>query len=172
MQGLLLSIDRFSTLIGKIFAWCIVLLTLQVTYEVTARYAFARPTSWGYDASYFLYGTLFMMAGAYTLARNGHVRGDFLYRQWPVRRQAAFDLVLYFVYVRDVPIEFGDVAVHRHVEIHRPVGRQAGDAHRWREIQRKAGGSTGLKRMALRRKRRAHLVRIGGVVDIESRLDR
>ena len=98
MQGLLLSIDRFSTLIGKIFAWCIVLLTLQVSYEVTVRYAFARPTSWGYDASYFLYGTLFMMAGAYTLARNGHVRGDFLYRQWPVRRQAAFDLVLYFVF--------------------------------------------------------------------------
>lgn len=98
MQGLLLSIDRVSTFIGKVFAWCIVLLTLQVTYEVTVRYAFARPTSWGYDASYVLYGTLFMMAGAYTLARNGHVRGDFLYRQWPVRRQAAFDLVLYFVF--------------------------------------------------------------------------
>lgn len=98
MQGLLLSIDRFSTLVGKIFAWSIVLLTAQVTYEVTVRYAFSRPTSWGYDVSYMLYGTLFMMAGAYTLARNGHVRGDFLYRQWPVRRQAAFDLVLYFVF--------------------------------------------------------------------------
>lgn len=98
MQGLLLSIDRFSTIVGKIFAWCIVLLTLQVTYEVTARYAFALPTSWGYDASYILYGALFMMAGAYTLARNGHVRGDFLYRKWPVKRQAAFDLVLYFVF--------------------------------------------------------------------------
>ena len=98
MQGLLLSIDRFSTLVGKIFAWSIVLLTAQVTYEVTVRYAFSRPTSWGYDVSYMLYGTLFMMAGAYTLARNGHVRCDFLYRQWPVRRQAAFDVVLYFVF--------------------------------------------------------------------------
>ena len=98
MQSFLLSIDRVSTLIGKVFAWTIVLLTLQVTYEVTVRYAFAMPTSWGYDVSYMLYGTLFMMAGAYTLARNGHVRGDFLYRQWPVRRQAAFDLVLYFVF--------------------------------------------------------------------------
>ena len=98
MQALLLSVDRASTIIGKVFAWCIVLLTLQVTYEVTVRYAFASPTAWGYDVSYMLYGALFMMAGAYTLARNGHVRGDFLYRQWPVRRQAAFDLVLYFVF--------------------------------------------------------------------------
>ena len=96
MQALLLSVDRASTIIGKVFAWCIVLLTLQVTYEVMVRYAFASPTAWGYDVSYMLYGALFMMAGAYTLARNGHVRGDFLYRQWPVRRQAAFDLVLYF----------------------------------------------------------------------------
>ena len=70
MQGLLLAIDRASTLIGKVFAWCIVLLTLQVNYEVTVRYAFARPTSWGYDASYMLYGTLFMMAGAYTLLNH------------------------------------------------------------------------------------------------------
>ena len=98
MQGLLLSIDRFSTVVGKIFAWCIVLLTLQVTYEVTVRYAFARPTSWGYDVSYMLYGTLFMMAGAYALSRNGHVRGDFLYRNFPPRRQAWFDLVLYVLF--------------------------------------------------------------------------
>ncbi|MBR0656268.1 TRAP transporter small permease subunit [Plastoroseomonas arctica] len=98
MQGLLIGIDRFSTVIGKVFAWSIVLLTLQITYEVTARYLFARPTNWGYDASYMLYGILFMMAGAYGLARNGHVRGDFIYRKWPVRWQAGVELVLYFVF--------------------------------------------------------------------------
>ncbi|HEY4253325.1 MAG TPA: TRAP transporter small permease subunit [Roseomonas sp.] len=95
MQGLLLGIDRISTAIGKIFAWSIALLTVQITYEVTVRYAFAMPTSWGYDASYILYGILFMMSGAYALARNGHVRGDFLYRKWPVRWQAMVDLILY-----------------------------------------------------------------------------
>lgn len=98
MQGLLLTIDRFSTFLGKLFAWSIVALTLQVTFEVTARYVFTRPTAWGFDVSYMLYGLLFMMAGAYALARNGHVRGDFLYRQWPVRRQAATDLVLYVLF--------------------------------------------------------------------------
>jgi len=98
MQGLLLTIDRFSTFLGKVFAWSIVALTLQVTFEVTARYVFTRPTAWGYDASYMLYGLLFMMAGAYALARNGHVRGDFLYRQWPVKWQARLDLTLYIIF--------------------------------------------------------------------------
>jgi TRAP-type mannitol/chloroaromatic compound transport system permease small subunit len=98
MQAVLLRIDKLSAAVGKLFAWCIVLLTLAVAYEVMARKLFRAPTTWGYDAAYILYGTLFMMAGAYALSRNGHVRGDFLYRGWPPRRQAAVDLVLYFLF--------------------------------------------------------------------------
>lgn len=98
MQRLLLGIDRLSTLVGQTFAWCILLLTGVVVYEVFVRYVFRAPTTWGYDVSYMLYGTLFMMAGAYALSRNGHVRGDFLYRNFPPRRQAWFDLVLYVLF--------------------------------------------------------------------------
>jgi TRAP-type mannitol/chloroaromatic compound transport system permease small subunit len=98
MQRLLILVDEINTWVGKIFAWCIVILTLVVSYEVFSRYVLGRPTAWAYDTSYILYGTLFMMAGAYTLARNGHVRGDFLYRQWPSRVQAGLDLVLYFLF--------------------------------------------------------------------------
>jgi TRAP-type mannitol/chloroaromatic compound transport system permease small subunit len=98
VQRVLLGIDRLSTLVGRTFAWSILLLTAVVVYEVVARYAFRAPTTWGYDVSYMLYGTLFMMAGAYALSRNGHVRGDFLYRNFPPRRQAIFDLVLYIVF--------------------------------------------------------------------------
>jgi TRAP-type mannitol/chloroaromatic compound transport system permease small subunit len=98
MQRLLLGIDRLSTLVGQAFAWTILVLTGVVVYEVFVRYVFRAPTSWGYDVSYMLYGTLFMMAGAYALARNGHVRGDFLYRNFPPRRQAWFDLVLYILF--------------------------------------------------------------------------
>ena len=94
----LLGVDKFSTLIGQIFSWTIILLTLAITYEVFARRFFASPTNWGYDVQYMLYGTLFMFAGAYTLSRNGHVRGDFLYRMMPARRQAALDLVLYILF--------------------------------------------------------------------------
>ena len=98
MQRLLLGIDRLSTLVGQTFAWCILLLTGVVVYEVFVRYVFRAPTTWGYDVSYMLYGTLFMMAGAYALSRNGHVRGDFLYRNFPPRQQAWFDLVLYVLF--------------------------------------------------------------------------
>jgi TRAP-type mannitol/chloroaromatic compound transport system permease small subunit len=98
MQRFLLAVDTLNTFIGKLFAWTIVILTLAICYEVFCRYVLRAPTTWAYDASYMLYGTLFMMAGAYTLARNGHVRGDFLYRNWPVKRQAQVDLVLYFLF--------------------------------------------------------------------------
>lgn len=97
-QRLLLLVDGISTWVGKAFAWCILLLTFAIGYEVFSRYAFGRPTTWAFDVSYILYGTLFMMAGAYTLSRNGHVRGDFLYRKLPPRRQAAMDLVLYVLF--------------------------------------------------------------------------
>lgn len=92
------AIDLLSIWVGKTFAWCILLLTFAITYEVFCRYVLQAPTEWAYDASYMLYGTLFMMAGAYTLARNGHVRGDFLYRSWAPRTQARMDLVLYFLF--------------------------------------------------------------------------
>ncbi len=85
MNRILLFVDGISTWVGKTFAWCILLLTFTTSYEVFARYMFGAPTDWAFDASYMLYGTLFMMAGAYTLSRNGHVRGDFLYRAWRPR---------------------------------------------------------------------------------------
>ncbi|MBM3542408.1 MAG: TRAP transporter small permease subunit [Alphaproteobacteria bacterium] len=98
MQKFLLTVDAISTWVGKTFAWCILILTLAVSYEVFVRYVAGSPTAWAFDAGYILYGTLFMMAGAYTLARNGHVRGDFLYRTWKPRTQAKLDLALYFLF--------------------------------------------------------------------------
>ena len=91
-------VDSLSTAFGKTYGWAILILTFSTTYEVFSRYMFGAPTDWAFDVSYILYGTLFMMAGAYALSRNGHVRGDFLYRAWPVRRQAIMDLVLYVLF--------------------------------------------------------------------------
>jgi len=91
-------IDRINTFIGKTVSWSIVVLTLAICYEVFSRYVLRSPTTWAFDASYMLYGLLFMVAGPYTLARNSHVRGDFLYRNWRPRRQAGLDLLLYFLF--------------------------------------------------------------------------
>ncbi|MFM9849429.1 MAG: TRAP transporter small permease subunit [Hyphomicrobiaceae bacterium] len=98
MNRALLIIDGLSTFVGKTFAWMILAMTFAISYEVFCRYALGAPTDWAFDVSYMLYGTLFMMAGAYTLSRNGHVRGDFLYRTWAPQRQARIDLALYFLF--------------------------------------------------------------------------
>ena len=90
--------DATSAWFGKAFAWLIILMTFATSYEVFVRYLLNRPTPWALDLSFIMYGTLFMMGGAYTLSLGGHVRGDFLYRQWRPRTQAALDLVLYFVF--------------------------------------------------------------------------
>jgi TRAP-type mannitol/chloroaromatic compound transport system permease small subunit len=98
MQKTLLFIDRISTWIGQAFSFLIVVLTLHVSWEVFSRYALDAPRSWAFDAMIMLYGTLFMMAGAYTLAKNGHVRGDVLYGFFQPRTQATIDVILYVVF--------------------------------------------------------------------------
>ena len=98
MQKLLLAVDRFSTWIGKAFAWAVLALTLLISWEVFSRYVLNDPHSWVLDLQIMLYGTLFMTAGAYTLAKNGHVRGDVLYGFFRPRTQATIDLTLYIVF--------------------------------------------------------------------------
>jgi TRAP-type mannitol/chloroaromatic compound transport system permease small subunit len=98
MQRFFLTVDKVSTWAGKAAAWAIVALTAMICWEVFSRYALNTPHAWVFDATIMLYGTLFMMAGAYTLAKNGHVRGDILYGFFSPRTQAFFDLILYIVF--------------------------------------------------------------------------
>jgi TRAP-type mannitol/chloroaromatic compound transport system permease small subunit len=98
MRKALLAVDRLSTLAGKACAWTVVGLTLLISWEVFSRYALNRPHAWVLDIQIMLYGTLFMGAGAYTLSKNGHVRGDVLYGFFRPRTQAAIDLALYVLF--------------------------------------------------------------------------
>jgi len=98
MQKLLLTIDKISTFIGQVFSWFIVALTLMISWEVFSRYALDHPHPWAFDVMIMMYGTVFMMAGAYTLSKNGHVRGDVLYGFFPPRLQAGLDLALYILF--------------------------------------------------------------------------
>lgn len=98
MQNLFLTVDKISTFIGHLFSWLVVALTALIGFEVFSRYVLNNPHPWAFDAQMMLYGTMFMMAGAYTLAKNGHVRGDILYGFLKPRTQATFDLVLYIVF--------------------------------------------------------------------------
>ena len=98
VQGFLLTIDRISSWSGKAFAWLILILAIVVGVEVFKRYILNAPTAWIFDLDAMLYGTLFMMCGAYALSQDAHVRGDFLYTNMKPRTQAAFDLALYFLF--------------------------------------------------------------------------
>jgi TRAP-type mannitol/chloroaromatic compound transport system permease small subunit len=98
MQNILLRVDKISTWIGHAFSFLIVALALLITWEVFSRYALNNPHNWVFDVSNMLYGAFFMMAGAYTLAKNGHVRGDVLYSFFRPRTQATIDLVLYVAF--------------------------------------------------------------------------
>ncbi|MDA8870196.1 TRAP transporter small permease subunit [Rhizobiaceae bacterium] len=89
--------DALSAWFGKAFAWLIILMTFGTAYEVVVR-RLGAPTPWALDVSFIMYGSLFMMGGAYTLSRSGHVRGDFIYRLWKPRTQAAVDFVLYLIF--------------------------------------------------------------------------
>ena len=98
MRNFLIFIDSLSMWVGKAFAWLILVLTLGVSYEVFVRYVLGAPTTWAFDFSYINYGAMFLMAGAYTLSRNGHVRADVIYRFLNPRTQASLDLFLYIVF--------------------------------------------------------------------------
>ena len=98
MQSLLLAVDRLSTWFGKLCAWAVVALTLLISWEVFSRYVLNQPHAWVLDAQIMMYGLLFMAAGAYTLSKNGHVRGDVLYGFFRPRTQATLDLVLYLLF--------------------------------------------------------------------------
>jgi TRAP-type mannitol/chloroaromatic compound transport system permease small subunit len=98
IQNFLLTADHISTWAGKTVAWLIMALMSVVCIEVFKRYILNAPTAWIFDLDNMLYGTLFMMCGAYTLAQDAHVRGDFLYGSFKPRTQATLDLVLYILF--------------------------------------------------------------------------
>src|SRR5713226_5296833 len=98
IQNFLLAADHVSTWTGKATAWLILALMSAVCIEVFKRYILNAPTAWIFDLDNMLYGTLFMMCGAYTLAQDAHVRGDFLYIYMKPRGQASLDLILYFLF--------------------------------------------------------------------------
>ncbi|WP_298970746.1 TRAP transporter small permease subunit [uncultured Roseobacter sp.] len=92
------AIEGLSLWVGRAFGWCILILTLSVSYEVFVRYVLNAPTVWAFDMMIQMYGALFLMCGAYALAQDTHVRADVVYRLFPVKVQASLDFLLYFLF--------------------------------------------------------------------------
>jgi TRAP-type mannitol/chloroaromatic compound transport system permease small subunit len=98
MEKYIYFFESLSIWIGRAFGWCILILTLSVTYEVFVRYVLNAPTVWAFDMMVQMYGALFLMAGPYALAQDAHVRGDVLYRLFSFKTQARIDLTLYIFF--------------------------------------------------------------------------
>lgn len=98
MNKFIHAIEGLNIWVGRAFGWCILILTLSVTYEVFVRYVLNSPTVWAFDMMVQMYGALFLMAGPYALAQDGHVRADVVYRLFPVRAQATLDFILYLIF--------------------------------------------------------------------------
>ncbi len=98
MTSFVYIIESLSNWVGKAFGWCILILTFSVSYEVFVRYVLNSPTVWAFDMMIQMYGALFLMAGPYALAQDSHVRGDVLYRLFPVKWQASIDFILYVIF--------------------------------------------------------------------------
>ena len=98
MKKYIYFFESLSIWIGRAFGWCILILTLSVTYEVFVRYVLNAPTVWAFDMMVQMYGALFLMAGPYALAQDAHVRGDVIYRLFPFKVQARIDLILYIFF--------------------------------------------------------------------------
>lgn len=98
MTNFVYAIEGLSLWVGRAFGWCILILTLSVSYEVFVRYVLNQPTVWSFDTMIQMYGALFLMAGPYAMAQDAHVRGDVLYRLFPVRWQALVDFTLYILF--------------------------------------------------------------------------
>ena len=98
MKSVIHAIESLNIWIGRAFGWCILVLTLSVSYEVFVRYVLNAPTVWAFDMMVQMYGALFIMAGPYALAQDSHVRADVVYRLLPVRWQARIDFVLYILF--------------------------------------------------------------------------
>ena len=99
MRRLVRGIDILSETIGGVAALLVVPLVLATAWEVFARYVLGAPTIWAFELGYMLMGVHFLLGGALTLKRQGHVRIDLIYARLSPAARGWIDLTLYLFLV-------------------------------------------------------------------------
>ena len=89
------AINAVSEGTGRVVAWLGLALMLVLAADVFSRQLFSDSISWANDMAYFLYSIHFVIGAAFTLKRSGHIRTDFVYRNWSAKRQALTDAIVY-----------------------------------------------------------------------------
>lgn len=87
------AVDWVNTTIGKTVSFLIGVGIVVLCYEVVARYVFGQPTLWAHGYTQRIFGSYFVLVGAYTLIRKDHVRVDLLLNAASPRWRAFLDLI-------------------------------------------------------------------------------
>ena len=95
MKQFLRTIDSISDWSGRISSFLVFFGILILAFEVVARYFFGAPTVWAHGYSQRIFGSYFVLVGAYTLLKDGHVRVDIIYQRFSLRKRAFLDIVNY-----------------------------------------------------------------------------
>jgi len=96
------TIDRINDRVGRVVSLLVMGIIGITIWEVTLRYGFNRPTIWVHETSEHLFAISFLLGGAYTLSKGGHVRVDVLYLRLPPKKRAALDVytsVFFFIFI-------------------------------------------------------------------------
>ncbi|MCX8184138.1 MAG: TRAP transporter small permease subunit [Sulfolobales archaeon] len=86
-------VSRFNTILAHVVKYSTMFLVVTVVYGVVVRYVFRAADARAFFLSVWLYGTLFVLGGAYTLLEGGHVSVDVLFNKLPKRVRYIFELI-------------------------------------------------------------------------------
>lgn len=86
------AIDRFNSFVGRCIAWLILAAVLVSAGNAIIRKAFSMSSNAWLELQWYLFGAAFLLAAAYTLRDNEHIRVDIVYGMFSRRTQHLIDL--------------------------------------------------------------------------------
>ena len=99
MNKIIKVLDKFIDLIGNIAAIAMVLMLLNVFYDVLMRYFFKNSSIGMQEMEWHLFAVVFLFGMAYALKEDGHVRVDMFYERMHPKKQAIINIVGAFIFI-------------------------------------------------------------------------
>ncbi|MDC0933184.1 TRAP transporter small permease subunit [Arcobacteraceae bacterium] len=99
MNKIIKILDKFIDLIGGIAAIAMVLMLLNVFYDVVMRYFFKNSSIGMQEMEWHLFAVVFLFGMAYALKEDGHVRVDMFYERMNPKKQALINMIGAFVFI-------------------------------------------------------------------------
>ena len=126
--------DKFADIIGYITAIAMVLMILNVFYDVVMRYFFRAGSIGMQEMEWHLFSVIILLGISYTLKEDGHVRVDLIYDTLKDKKKAIINMVGVLLFILPISLLIGIGSIDYVVEAFQS-GEQSGDpgglTHRW-----------------------------------------